>query len=199
MFTFSKPNDEAVGRFLSHQAGLPYSYAEVGCTRKGCGPPAGYEVDRLRVCLGRGRDVFERTRGAISGWKMFSREMGGLYWPDAPIETGSVAGVLFRAGCLWSLNACRVIYAIEESGGQIQYGFAYGTLPGHLERGEERFTVQWQREDDSVWYELLAHSRPRHLLARLGYPWIRYQQARFRKLSGRAMQRACAEGSQQES
>lgn len=70
------------------------------------------------------------------------------------------------------------------------YGFAYGTLPDHPERGEERFLVEWDRADDSVWYDLMAISRPGHWIARLGYPYARYEQAKFRRLSGLAMQEA---------
>jgi uncharacterized protein (UPF0548 family) len=46
-------------------------------------------------------------------------------------------------GFCWSLNPCRVVYVLEETGGEVErYGFAFGTLPGHSEEGEERFTVE---------------------------------------------------------
>ena len=73
----------------------------------------------------------------------------------------------------------------------LRYGFAYGTLPDHPERGEERFLVEWNQADDSVWYDLLAVSRPGHWLARIGYLYARYEQAKFRRLSGLTMQREC--------
>jgi uncharacterized protein (UPF0548 family) len=67
-----------------------------------------------------------------------------LCWPEAPITEGAVVGVLGRHFGLWSLNACRIAYAIEEEGLPLErYGFAFGTLPSHVERGEERFTVEW--------------------------------------------------------
>jgi uncharacterized protein (UPF0548 family) len=71
-----------------------------------------------------------------------------------------------------------------------RFGFAYGTLRGHPERGEERFLVERNESDDSVWYDLLPVSQPAHWLARWGYPYTRYEQARFRRLSGLAMQEA---------
>jgi uncharacterized protein (UPF0548 family) len=72
-----------------------------------------------------------------------------LCWPEAPITEGAVVGVLGRHFGLWSLNACRIAYAIEEEGPPLErYGFAFGTLPSHVERGEERFTVEWHRADD---------------------------------------------------
>ena len=71
-----------------------------------------------------------------------------------------------------------------------RYGFAYGTLPGHAESGEERFAVEWDQADGGVWYDILAFSRPNHLLARLGYPLTRRTQKRFARVSAAAMQKA---------
>jgi uncharacterized protein (UPF0548 family) len=85
------------------------------------------------------------------------------------------------------LNASRIIYVIEEAGAIHRFGFAFGTLPGHMEQGEERFTVEWDRRDDSVWYELFAFARPKHPLARLGYPFTRWVQKRFAVESYAAM------------
>jgi uncharacterized protein (UPF0548 family) len=59
-----------------------------------------------------------------------------------------------------------------------------------MESGEERFTIEWRREDDSVWYDLLAFSRPRHRLARSGAPLSRRLQRRFARDSLHAMMRA---------
>jgi uncharacterized protein (UPF0548 family) len=74
-----------------------------------------------------------------------------------------------------------------------KYGFAYGTLAEHAESGEEWFGVE-QREDNSVWYEVLAFSREKHVLAKIGYPFTRSLQRKFRRDSGMAMQRAVATG-----
>ena len=79
---------------------------------------------------------------------------------------------------VWFLNACRIVYLLDETSPVRRYGFAYGTLPGHAERGEERCSVEWH-SDDTVWYDLLAFSRPSHWLLWLGYPWVRRLQRRF--------------------
>ena len=79
-------------------------------------------------------------------------------------------GILGRHFGLWSLNACRIVYVIEEEASLLRrYGFALGTLPGHVERGEERFTVEWHRADDSVFYEVFAFARLAHPLASVGH------------------------------
>jgi uncharacterized protein (UPF0548 family) len=121
---------------------------------------------------------------------MFPPEMTQVFWPDSPQQPGDVVAVRYRARpfLLWMLLPARVVYRVEEPR---RFGFAYGTLPDHPERGEERFLIEWNQADDSVWYDLVAVSRPRHWLARLGYLYARYEQAKFRRLSGDAMQRAC--------
>ena len=76
---------------------------------------------------------------------------------------------------------------MDEEGPIVRFGFAYGTLPDHAEKGEERFSVEWHHEDNSVWYDILAFSRPNHPLARLGLPLTRRLQRRFARDSKRAM------------
>ena len=92
--------------------------------------------------------------------------------------------MLFRS--LWWLNACRIVYVVDDSGPNFKFGFAYGTLPGHVESGEERFLIEWNRADNSVWYDILAFSRPNHVLTRLGYPFVRRMLAADQKCSASA-------------
>ena len=68
-----------------------------------------------------------------------------------------------------------------------RFGFGYGTLPGHAERGEERFSVEWYREDGCVYYDVFAFSCPKHPLAWFGYPFARALQRRFARDSKRVM------------
>ena len=49
---------------------------------------------------------------------------------------------------------------MDEQGSVQRYGFAYGTLPEHVESGDVRFTVDWHEADGAVWYDILAFSRP---------------------------------------
>jgi uncharacterized protein (UPF0548 family) len=100
-----------------------------------------------------------------------------------------VVAILARSIGLWWLNACRIVMVVDEDGPVKRFGFAYGTLPDHAGSGEERFLVEWDREDDSVWYDILAFSRPRHFLARLGYPWVRRVQKKFGRESAAVMRR----------
>ena len=89
----------------------------------------------------------------------------------------------------YSLNACRIVYVVDEEDPIKRFGFAYGTLAEHAESGEERFTVEWNRHEDKVWFDILAFSRPRQMLAKLGYPLSRFLQKQFAEHSQSAMLR----------
>jgi uncharacterized protein (UPF0548 family) len=79
---------------------------------------------------------------------------------------------------------------VNETGPIARFGFAYGTLPGHVEKGEERFLLEWDRSSDRVYYDILAFSKPNHIMTRLGYPLVRRTQKRFGRESSASMFRA---------
>lgn len=191
MFLLSQPNDEKIRRFLEAQKDARFSYAEVGASRRGETVPDGYTIDHNRVELGRGRVVFDRAVRAVRRWKMFDFAWLRLCPDDAPIEVGSTVAILVRHFGFRSLNAARIVYVLDETSEAIEKrGFAYGTLAEHAERGEERFSVEYRKDDDSVWYDLYAFSRPNDVFARLGYPLARMLQKRFAADSLAAMRRA---------
>jgi hypothetical protein len=76
-------------------------------------------------------------------------------------------------------------YVVDETGLTSKFRFAYGTLSGHVESGEERFLVKWGRGDDAGWYDILAFSRANHFLPQLGHPVVCCLQKRFGQDSGR--------------
>ena len=181
-----KPTDARIGRFLDDQRSLPFSYPEVGASRDGA--PPGYPINHHRGRLGAGLDTFTRSADAIRRWKMYELGWTKLCWPDAPIAEGTTVAVLARHFGIWSLNACRIAYTIDEETPTLKrYGFAFGTLPEHVEQGEERFTVEWHKADDSVWYEVFAFARPGSALAKASYPLVRLIQKRFAVGSLRSM------------
>jgi uncharacterized protein (UPF0548 family) len=193
MLSLRKPSAERLRDFLAAQAKLDLTYPAVGTTA--AVPPAGYVVDRTRIKLGEGASVFAAAKAALGRWEHFHLGWVEAWPPDTPIQAGQVVAVIARLFGLWWLNACRVVYVVDEEGPVQRYGFAYGTLPEHAESGEERFTLEWHEADDAVWYDILAFSRPQQLLARLGYPFARRLQKRFARDSAAAMVRA-VEGKQ---
>jgi uncharacterized protein (UPF0548 family) len=184
MFLLGSPSDERIRRILAAHRRSPFSYANTGATRTLL--PAGYQVRRDqaawvrdRMCSTRRRTRCGNGRCSISVWVR-------LYWPLTPVAVRSVIAVVVGRLGVWMVNVCRIVYVVDEPR---RYGFAYGTLSHHAEAGEERFMVEW-RDDNSVWYQVLAFSREKHLLAKLAYPLARRLQKKLRRDSGIAMQRA---------
>jgi uncharacterized protein (UPF0548 family) len=149
------------------------SYAEVGATE---GPllPGGYRTFRRRIRVGYGQDTFERAGAHVLAWGA-QRGAGFGVYPDGPAVPGATALVVLRlAGLPFPrlVIPCRVVWSVRAAE---RIGFAYGTLPGHPECGEESFVVG-READGVVWFEVAAFSRPARWYARLGGPLTRLLQ-----------------------
>jgi uncharacterized protein (UPF0548 family) len=187
MVSLGRPSTETIRGFLTVQSKLGFTYTAVGATASL--PPADYVVDPTRIKLGQGEEVFVKAKAALGRWQQFRLGWVEVWSPETPIQTGEVVAVIARNLGLWWLNACRIVYVVDEEEPIQRYGFAYGTLPDHAETGEERFLVERDRASGEVWYDILAFSRPHLLLTRLGYPFVRRVQKRFAKASAAAMLR----------
>lgn len=186
MFRITEPSDQDATDFVASQRELPFTYPEVGATNTN--PPAGgYTVDHNRVQLGSGEAAYKTGVEALKNWRHFDLGWVTIVPRGVPIEVGATVAVKARAFGTWSLNASRVVYTIEEDR---RFGFAYGTLPDHVEKGEERFLIEWL-PDDSVWYDILAFSRPQHPLVRLSTPLARMLQKRFARDSLNHIRKIC--------
>jgi len=193
-----KPSPETLRRFVAVKDPLGFTYSDIGATEQaptsGCsqasGFPSGFAVDHTHVVLGGGESVFRAAKAAMQRGDHLRLGWVDAWSPDPRLETGQVVAIMGRAIGAWWLNPCRIVYRVDETGTSSRFGFAWGTLPGHIQSGEERFLVQWDHETDSVTYQILAFSRPNHLLSRLGYPLVRRSQKRFGRDSATAMFRA---------
>jgi uncharacterized protein (UPF0548 family) len=136
-------------------------------------------------------DQFRAAKGAIDDWKMFDLSWIELFPTRPTREVGQTVAALVRHLGFWSVNISRIVYVVNE---ESRYGFAYGTLPCHSEQGEERFLVEHNKATDEVWYDLYAFSKPKHPLARIGFPIARHLQKRFARESLAAMKRAAESG-----
>jgi uncharacterized protein (UPF0548 family) len=141
---------------------LDLTYPEVGSTRRDL--PSGYHHTRLRRPLGRGKDVFRQASDAVLAWDM-QRGAGMRVAVDGPAVKGRTV-VAALGSPIGLLVPCRVIYVVDEPR---QRGFGYGTLPGHPEHGEEAFIVTID-DDEQVWLEITAFSRPGSTLVKLAGP-----------------------------
>jgi uncharacterized protein (UPF0548 family) len=146
---------------LSDLAALPLTYSEVGAT---AGPlPAGYHHLQKSAVIGRGRGRFDDAADTGMRWGMLR---GAGLRVEATTEIAATGSeVIVHLGPVRA--PCRVVYVVDEPD---QRGFAYGTLPGHAESGEERFVVRYDPVTDEVYADVTAFSRHATWWSRLGSP-----------------------------
>jgi uncharacterized protein (UPF0548 family) len=146
---------------LSDLALLPLTYTEVGATAGP--PPADYGHLHASAVIGHGRQRFEEAAAAVMRWGMLR---GAGVRVEATTEVAAVGSeVLVGLGPLRA--PCRVVYVVDEPDHR---GFAYGTLPGHPETGEELFAVRYDPASDAVYAEVTAFSRHGTWWSRLAGP-----------------------------
>jgi uncharacterized protein (UPF0548 family) len=146
---------------LDDLAGLSLTYPEVGATAGEL--PAGYHHVCAEARIGSGRDRFKAAADAVLRWDM--QRAGGLRLQTTTDRAEPGTDVLGRLGPI--LVPCRVVCLVDEPD---RRGFAYGTLPGHPESGEERFCVRHDPATDAVYAEITAFSRPALWWSRAGRP-----------------------------
>jgi uncharacterized protein (UPF0548 family) len=129
-----RPSDSKWQTFVAKQAGQQFSYAEVGATAGAM--PDGYAIYRGREELGRGETCFRRAKAALDDWRQLRLGWLDVFPNGVPLKVGEVVAVGARIAGVWSLNACRIVYVVDEQEPVARYGFAYGTLPDHIAAGE---------------------------------------------------------------
>lgn len=158
---------------LSTLRGLPLTYPEVGATAATM--PNGYHQLESIAPIGNGRRRFEQAADAVLHWGM-QRGAGLRIRTDSDVAAVDAVVVVRMA---FLAAPCRVVYVVSEPD---RRGFAYGTLPGHPESGEELFTVRYDPADDTVYAQVRAFSRPAKWWIRAGGPVARLGQ---RVIAGR--------------
>jgi uncharacterized protein (UPF0548 family) len=155
-------------RQVSELRAAPFTYDEVGATAAEM--PSGYQ-HLVRSRLLHSAEFDEACDGLMT-WRM--HELAGLRVEasSARVQPGAVVRMLFGVGPASLSIPCRVVYVVEESD---RVGFAYGTLTGHPECGEELFAVE--RRGDGAAMVVRVFSKPATFLARAGGPVTRRVQS----------------------
>lgn len=148
-----------------------WNYAEVGATASGL--PVGYHHVRRERILGHGQATFANASSQLLTWDLHRRS--GLTVAASTPSAAEGTNVLLGFG--WSRFRlgipCRVVRVLDEEARQ---GFAYGTLVGHPEAGEEQFVIEL-REGGEVFIVITAFSKPALWWSQLGRPVGRAVQA----------------------
>ncbi|WP_431796849.1 DUF1990 family protein [Microbacterium kunmingense] len=146
------------------------TYDEVGAT--GGHLPAGYHHTRMERVVGHGRADFDRAAELLFAGEVQLRAGAEVRMSEDPLREGTRVEMRVRLGPLVFRIPCLVVWAARTPDA---CGFAYGTLPGHPERGEERFELRLAPSGDVV-FTIMAFSRPGRWFTRLGGPVARRYQ-----------------------
>lgn len=168
---------------LTGEGRSTFNYPDRGATARR--PlPAGYNLTRHRARIGYGTAVFAAAGDAVTTFRAH-RSSGMLVQavagPGRPVRPGDRVVVGIGFGPLRIDAPCEVVWTAYEPR---RTGFAYGTLSGHPESGEESFVVGMDA-DGAVWFEITAFSRPSSWYTRLAGPVIPFLQLQYARRLGR--------------
>jgi uncharacterized protein (UPF0548 family) len=152
-------------QMVEDRKGAEPTYSDIGATLAGK-RPEGFHHDRYEIVLGQGPETFQRAVTGLKTWKAHRLPAMRVFPDDQAIRTGATVVVTLGTPIVALAVPCRIVSVID---GQTRWGFAYGTLPGHPEQGEEAFVISMS-PDQTVRFEIEAFSRPGDPLVRLSGP-----------------------------
>ena len=136
MISLHRPSVDELSRIVSEQERCQLTYPEHGATDGTM--PAGYHHDRWEADLGSFEQArFDHLAAALYRWQA-QLGAGLTIFPAEPVRPGLTFAFAFRLPAASVVAAGRVVYVTTDPD---RRGFAYGTLPGHPESGEEAWML----------------------------------------------------------
>ena len=154
MISINIPSIQKSTAFIQKQAPLDYTYSPLFGTKLKDNIET-YDNDSLEIVIGKGVLDFEIAKKAIRSWTMFPALWTKILKENTPIEVNETVAMYAKFFGLWWRNACKIVYVTDN---KTEFGFAYGTLPGHIESGEELFLVS-MNEKEEVIYTIKAFAK----------------------------------------
>lgn len=119
--------------------------------------------------VGRGTAAFTVAREALRTWVPHAGIGADIHPAGQAVEVDATLLVVLRRGPLLVVAPDRIVGVIDEAR---RFAFAYGTLPGHPERGEESFCVE-HLADDTVRATIRVQAGPGSFAAHAVAPAVR--------------------------
>jgi uncharacterized protein (UPF0548 family) len=180
-----RPSDATLTRVAADAKLLDLSYREVGMTRRPSNPTDRYRWDGWSIDLGDDTQTFDRACEALRCWHAHRGAGARVVPADTPLTVGSTVVVALGFRAFTAIAPCRIVWTVDD---EDNFGFGYGTLEGHPERGEESFVIHRQR--GHVTFAITAASCPAGLIPRAGSPVTRMIQKRVTNHYLHALKRA---------
>ncbi len=163
--TLSRPTEADLEDLFARMAGANLTYTGPSAT---AGDPhlSGYRYGEYETGLGTGDAVWARAKDALRHWDEHHHAGAAVAPVDAPLAVGTDVIVTLKLGPAFVLAPCRIVAVADEPD---RFGFAYVTLPGHPEDGEEAFHLERSPDGRAV-FRVQVVSRPALPLLRLAGP-----------------------------
>lgn len=148
---FGVPTSEDLARFRVAQP----TYDHVGSTL-GAQPPGDVRRYESSVTVGTGEAVLRTGRDALRSW-VPQRSLGASITPaDVAPDRDETVVLGIGVGPMRLVVPTRIVTVVDEPD---RFGYAYGTLPGHPEQGEELFILE-MLDDGEVVFTVRADAGP---------------------------------------
>lgn len=158
-----RPSTSDLDAFVASAAAEGLTYDHVGSTLE-----AGAGRHERSIALGASPGTFERGAAGLRAWACHRGIGATIHPPAAPLVEGTTLVVVLPVGPARLLVPNRIVAVVDEPD---RFGFAYGTLPGHPEAGEEGFWIERVASGD-VRLTIRVEATGAWRLARLGKPAV---------------------------
>jgi len=161
-----RSDHSSIERLVNDLDGAVPTYSQIGATLNGTPPFEKFRHEHYKRELGSGESTFTRAVDGLQHWQAH-RVPGITVLPEnTAITPDAIVVVTLGVSFLALAAPCRIIGVVDEP---TRWGFAYGTLPGHPEQGEEAFVVSIDAEG-IVRFEVNVFSRPSDPIVKLSGP-----------------------------
>ncbi len=172
--TRKKIDGTAARALVERSKNAELTYEPVGMSLGWRPVPDGYRSVETERVVGQGEAAYRKIGYALMHWEINRRAGFQVSAQHSAVREGERVGLVMPLlGVLGVTAICKVVAVVAEGD---RTGFAYGTLPGHPQQGEESFLLS-HRPDDSVVMTVRAVSRPASWFVRLAGPLARAKQA----------------------
>lgn len=161
-----RPSHERLEAMLVAARSSALTYDHVGSTLDDASTRPAHQQS---LVLGSGPACFTSAVDGLRAWACHDGIGASVHPSDAPLVVDSTVLVVLPAGPFAIVVPNRIVVVVDEPD---RFGFAYGTLEGHQERGEESFLVE-RRQDDTVVATITVDAAPATVAASLVAPVVR--------------------------
>jgi uncharacterized protein (UPF0548 family) len=148
------PIERELRHELKRASALDFNYPQVGASRDESVPPR-YDGVTESAVVGAGMAQFSLLAEGIRNWQIH-RHADLQIVADHPAREGVNVAIGQRLGPATVVLSCRVVWTLDEPD---RNGFAYGSLVGHPEAGEEAFVAELE-PDGAVRFRVYGFTAP---------------------------------------